>query len=222
MLVSRMAAAPQWHLVSRDLFDRESPAQVEASSSSVQGALASLWDAVLSQGVQDDGQPTFTAFELRSPQGRRVAIPRDPLKNPELAQLRARLHEHHLPRRLAEVHAARLDEPFSFEPFLALPVVLPPPVMEVARTLAQALGTGVGLAFTAPGWRCGERVEIGTTGSQHGNSFESAQTAWTVRAEGLVVTVTDVAEAGWYREVTSDGGPGATVLRDALVAAGLG
>lgn len=210
-----------WQLVSMDLFDREAAPRVEATSSSLEAALTGLWLAVLRQGVQDDGTPTFTAFELHSSEGRRVSIPRDPLKNPALAQLRARLEEPELVTNLARMHAERLEAPWAFAPFLSVPVSLPPRVTEVVRALAHALGTSAAVTATTPGWRCGERIEISSSGLLRGHSFESAQMRWVVKAEGLVVTLTDVAEAGWYREVSSDGGPNASVLRDVLASEGL-
>lgn len=115
-------AAVLW---SSDLFDRESPPSLESRYASLEEGLAGLWRHVLREGVQDDGRPTFTAFSLEVHGRAGVALPRDPFSNPELAVLRRRFFggEQDLVDRLAALHAARLDEQFSFEPYLALEVL---------------------------------------------------------------------------------------------------
>jgi len=216
-----MSTSPlPWELWSTDVFDRDAPPMHERAVASRRAGLEALWRAVLREAIQHDGKATFTDFSLRGPAGPTLRIPRDPFQNPELAHLRARLEEPDFTSRLAELHERLLEAPFSFAPFLALPVALPQPVTQVALALAKSLGRGEALTSQPPGWRCGERVEIRSSGYTSGNAFESGATRWTVEAEGLVVTLDDVAEAGWYPAVSSDGSAGALVLRDALSAAG--
>lgn len=204
-----MNPAPPWELWSSDLFDRESPPTHEGSFATAREGLAALWRAVLHEGVQDDGRPSFTSFSLRAPAPRSVQLPRDPFQNPELAQLRARRAEVDFTLRLAAAHEVLLDQAFSFAPLLALPVVLPAPVARVAQFLAETLGDADVLTTRASGWRCGARVDV---------SF-GAPREWRVSAEGLHVTLVEERGA-WTHALSTEGPASALVLRDALLAAG--
>ena len=107
-------------LWSSDLFDRDSTPSLEAGFSTIPEGLKALWDHVLGEGVQDDGRPTFTDFQLRLEGKRPISLPRDPHANPALAALRRCRQTPLFLDELVAVHAARLDRPFDFAPFLAL------------------------------------------------------------------------------------------------------
>ncbi len=203
-----------WQLWSTDLFDGEASPSLQRSAATLRAGLVALWGAVLREGVLDDGRPTFTAFSLRAPGEQPVTLPRDPRSNPELARLRARLGEEDFAARLAEVHEPLVRQPFSFAPFLAVPVVLPPPVAQVARLLAATLAPLGPVVATGAGWRWGPQVAVTRSDSPDG------LTAWTVSAEGLRVRLVEAARGGWTHSTSSDGSAAALVLRDALVTAG--
>lgn len=220
-----MASTELW---SNDLFDRESDPLHEGTWECVERGLAALWARVLSDGVQANGQPTFTAFHLRVPGRPAVFIPRDPFKNPELALLRARRLEVDFSDRLGRVHAARLDAAFDFAPLLALPVQLPAEVEVVVSALCSALSIAEPLTRGADAWRAGPeagpRVEL--TGARiSGGGYDSAMTAWWVKLAGLrfegkpvrfEVTIEDVDHAGWTWRTECDETAATQPLLDAL------
>lgn len=98
-----------WSLWSSDFFDRESAPFCDARGEALEEGLAQLWAKTLDEGVLDDGRPTFTWFTLRH-DGGAVTLPRDPLKNPALAKLRAWRGEPALLARLVALHLAAPDE----------------------------------------------------------------------------------------------------------------
>lgn len=53
-----------WHLSSSDLFDRECPAMDEGHGDNLVDGLAQLWESHLREGFLDDGQRSFTSFDL--------------------------------------------------------------------------------------------------------------------------------------------------------------
>jgi hypothetical protein len=53
-----------WHLSSSDLFDRECPAMDEGHGENLADGLARLWESHLREGFLDDGQRSFTSFDL--------------------------------------------------------------------------------------------------------------------------------------------------------------
>jgi len=53
-----------WHLSSADLFDRECPAMDEGHGDNLVDGLALLWKSHLREGFLDDGQRSFTSFDL--------------------------------------------------------------------------------------------------------------------------------------------------------------
>lgn len=59
-----MAGRDEAVLWSNDLFDRDTPPRCEGRVSGLTEGLATLWDNHLREGVQDDGRPTLTAFQL--------------------------------------------------------------------------------------------------------------------------------------------------------------
>ena len=200
-------------LWSNDTFDRDAAPHLEGRFADARAGLERLWRAVLSEGVQDDGQPTFTDFTLRLP-GRAVSLPRDPFENPELALLRARRHEVRFVERLAALHEARLAERFAFAPYLALPVELPPHVTRVVEVLAATLGVAGALTASRTGWRVGEGPSV---------VVAARPPEWTVKVEGLAAEGRPVAlevqvTANGARRVVSDGSAGAQTLQDALSA----
>ncbi|MFZ5439565.1 MAG: hypothetical protein ACOZQL_06135 [Myxococcota bacterium] len=193
-------------LWSIDLFDRDSPPHLDGTFTSELAGLEALWRAVLLEGVQDDGRPSFTDFTLRTTRGR-VSLPRDPLQNPELAVLRARRHEPRFFQRLAALHAS--GEGFSFAPFLAMPVELPSAVQRVIDVLTGAMSSPAALVATRAGWATAALL-VSCTGRE-----------WTVRAKTVRFEVWLDGEA-LTRRVVSDGSPAAQTLQDALTAVGLG
>ncbi len=54
-----------WQVVSRDLFDRESPMMTDARGIGLIDGLIELWRRVLTEGLRDAGGKTFTDFALR-------------------------------------------------------------------------------------------------------------------------------------------------------------
>lgn len=109
----------EFEIWSTDLFDREAAPSREGEYPNLLEGLGSLWKLVLEQGVQDDGKPTFTDFQLRISGKPAIFIPRDPSLNPELAQLRALRHRSDFWPTLAKLHLEQLGAPFAFGPFLA-------------------------------------------------------------------------------------------------------
>ena len=57
-------ALTPWTLRHRDLFDRETPASVEARGIGILSGLRQLWRHTLTEGVDDKGNQTFASFSL--------------------------------------------------------------------------------------------------------------------------------------------------------------
>lgn len=55
----------QWILTYDDLFDREATPTVQATGADLLEGLTLLWNLHLREGSQDDGQRTFSRFDLR-------------------------------------------------------------------------------------------------------------------------------------------------------------
>lgn len=55
-----------WTLTCDDLFDRDSTPSVQATGDDLFAGVTLLWKLHLLEGLQDDGQRTFSGFELRS------------------------------------------------------------------------------------------------------------------------------------------------------------
>lgn len=221
-------AAVLW---SSDFFDRESPPSLEERCPTLEAGLASLWRHVLTEGVQDDGQPTFTDFTLKVPGRRPVSLPRHPSSNPELARLRWRLRndEPRLLRRLAALHLERLDEPFAFGPYLALPVQLPPGVGRLVELLAGALGLAPPLEPTPAGWRQGPAEGLHLVARRiegRGPAQSFFPQAWAVEVQGparfSVVLEGDEPSLTTVGRVDAADGPAARTLVDALLEGGVG
>ncbi len=83
----------EWELWSSDYFDRDSAPLCDARGTGRVEGVATLLRATLSEGLLDDGRPTFTWFELRIFGRRALAVPRDPLMNPELKRLRGWMND---------------------------------------------------------------------------------------------------------------------------------
>jgi hypothetical protein len=65
--VSRPVVSPAdvvWKLHATDSFDREAPASCEAEGRGLVAGLELLWRKYLGEGVNEEGTPTFTDFEL--------------------------------------------------------------------------------------------------------------------------------------------------------------
>ena len=114
--MNAQAESAGWRIWAFDYFDQDSEGTVEAEGAGLLGGLELLWRLVLEEGILDDGRPTFTWFDLETPgvqafgrPGGRVSIPRDPLRNPELAKLRAWREEAGLIPALARAHQERID-----------------------------------------------------------------------------------------------------------------
>ncbi len=63
--LSRLRLGAAWTLTSADLFDRECEPTLEAKGSDLLEGLTLLWHKHLREGLQDDGQRTFSRFDLR-------------------------------------------------------------------------------------------------------------------------------------------------------------
>lgn len=208
-----------FELWSSDLFDREAEPRLELKADTLRDGLLALWRKTLEEGVDDQGRPTFTAFTLRGAR-LRLSLPRDPSKNPQLAELRWRLGENDFLWRVVTLHEPLAREPFSFEPYLAIPVQLPREVETCVRTLANALGLTRPLRTTARhAWSTGEPTKTHLT-------VTSEATRWRVEVRGaagvrFAVQLEDIEWAGWRCEVQADESTGAQTLGDALLAAGV-
>ncbi|MDP1829656.1 MAG: hypothetical protein Q8L48_40700 [Archangium sp.] len=189
---------------SNDLFDREADPSLESGHAELDGALRALWKLVLEQGVQDDGQPTFTDFQLRLEGRPSVFIPRDPARNPELALLRSLRHEADFYGALASVHASQLGRAFDFGPFLDLGP--PSETVKIADVLRGALSITEPLKRDGLAWRAGP-LSVGA--------------GWAVRLDGLEFKGKPVRFVVTAGKVESDDSPATQPLRDALLAAGL-
>lgn len=213
-----------FELWSSDLFDRESAPSLEGTWTGADSALEALWRHVLDEGVQDDGRPTFTDFQLRTPGQRAVFIPRDPLDNPELALLRRLRGGAGFLGALASVHEARLERPFDFEPFLALAPDPPPGVVRVVDALRAALSISGALARHRTVWRAGssDGPHVGVASSVIGGT-----TRWWARLAAVEFEGKPVSFGVAYSErdgswtVESDDSPATLPLRDALLSVGL-
>lgn len=80
-------ATTEWTVCARDLFDRESPASVDARGIGLQDGLTELWRRALSEEVRDGGSRSFTSFTL-SWAGGHTDVGAQPFDNHELAALR--------------------------------------------------------------------------------------------------------------------------------------
>lgn len=82
-----MTGPVAWKVRSSDLFDRQSAVHIDASGVGLVEGLVELWRRVLSEGIRDSGERTFTDFDL-SWDGDRTDAGTQPFKNHELARLR--------------------------------------------------------------------------------------------------------------------------------------
>ncbi len=103
-----MHDAVWWRLWYSDFFDREAGASFEAEGVGLMAGLEALWSKTLAEGIQDDGRPTFTWFDLEV-EGVWQRIPRDPFANPEIARLREWREVEGLIPALARAHLSRLE-----------------------------------------------------------------------------------------------------------------
>ncbi len=228
-----MSADP-FELWSTDLFDREAAPTNEGHYPRLDSALRTLWRLVLDQGIQDDGKPTFTDFQLRIQGKPPVSIPRDPSRNRELALLRTLRHKFDFEGELARIHAPLIDQPFDFGPFLD---ELTPGIPATIRKLAAVLGTA--LSITEPfrrdrlEWQAGAagpHMRIGTSGYHADPSgYVGGNIWWTLDLLGLQfegkpvrfrISLEQHDYAGESWRVEADDSPAALPLRDALLSAG--
>lgn len=226
--LGHIGPVPTYELWSSDLFDRESSPSLEESSERLERALESLWRRVLEQGVQDDGQPTFTEFQLRSATGPVASIPRDPLNNPELALLRRFRGKRGFCAMLARAHQVRLGRAFDFEPFLALAPRPPACAQKVSDVLRAALSISGMLQREGTVWRAGPREDLHVLLTAAG--YDGACTTWRISVTGLQFEGNPVRFGGKVEQRDS-GGEAWTLecddskacqpLRDALFEAGL-
>ena len=98
----------RWRLWAYDYFDRELERSLELEGEGILAGLEELWRKTLEEGVQDDGRPTFTWFDLQLPEDW-ARIPRDPFENPELGRIRGWREVEGLIPMVAQTHLARLD-----------------------------------------------------------------------------------------------------------------
>lgn len=203
-----------WELWSSDTFDRESAPSVEGSFDTLEAGLRALWKKTLTEGVQDDGRPTFTEFTLRGQPS--VFLPRDPFENPELAVLRARMVENSgFLDELVKAHASRIAHRVTLKQLLALTTPLPAHVQQVLRFLSERLAVAGTPAVTADGTWAQARIVV--TPRWAPPSGEPA--AWSLSVSELSGAFTVVVESGRTR-VDAEAAD-ALVLRDALLDSGL-
>ena len=220
-------------LWSSDLFDRESEPALEGEFTELVPGLAALWEHALGEGVQDDGKPTFTDFQLRIEGRTPISIPRDPLDNPELTLLRAFRETPYFIIQLALLHHAQLDRRFDFEPLLAALPALPIVVEQVMNVFCRALSITEAPLRERANWTCGPRegvhVRVITFGYSGGGSDSGGLSAWGITIAGLQFEgkpvffgvdceERDYAPPSW--KVYGDASPATQPLRDALMAAG--
>lgn len=79
-----------WQLWHSDLFDRDSPASVEASGTNIVEGLYQLWLHTLKEAIQDHGTASFSRFHLTwgDTAAARAEVAVDPFDNRALLQLR--------------------------------------------------------------------------------------------------------------------------------------
>lgn len=150
---------PRFELWASDLFDRDSSPSLQRTFTSLTEGLEALWRAMLDEGLQDDGRPTFTDFVLRGP-STRVTLPRDPFRNPELALLRRRWKA--LPAftaTLAALHAKTLPAPLTLDTVLLETTELPPALQHAVSILARHLGLAGEPTRDGAGWSL-ERLRL--------------------------------------------------------------
>lgn len=201
-----------WELWSSDTFDRDSDPRLEGAFDTFEQGLRALWKKTLTEGVQDDGRPTFTEFSLRGQP--KVSLPRDPFENPELAVLRARmLANAAFLDQLVNVHAAG---GVTLAQLLVLTAPLPVLVEQVVGFLSKRLAVDGALRVTAEGGWAAERIVV--TPRWAPPSPEAA--AWSLVVSGLSGPFTVVVESTRARVEVSEAAD-AQVLRDALLESGL-
>ena len=76
-----------WRVQANDLFDRESPRQINAEGVGLAAGLFELRHCVLAQGVRDSGQRTFTDFRLSWADGF-IEVGTQPFDNHALVRMR--------------------------------------------------------------------------------------------------------------------------------------
>lgn len=209
-------------LWSHDTFDREAEPSRDATFEREEHGFEALWRAVLEQGIQGDGQATFTRFSLELSDRRRVDIPVGPSENPHLVSLRERRREPGFLKMVAQLHLERVDRAFDFAPFLALG---PPEILQkIARALAVPLSIGGAFERVKDGWQLGAskpHLEVRNAGW--------SGDVWLVAVDGLehsgakipfAVTVRFRDDGTWKIDHLLDV-PHTEPLRDALLASGL-
>jgi hypothetical protein len=82
-----MTNSVAWKVRSSDLFDRDSAVHIDASGVGLVDGLVELWRRVLSEGIRDSGQRTFTDFDL-SWDGNHTDAGTQPFDNLEIARIR--------------------------------------------------------------------------------------------------------------------------------------
>lgn len=75
-----------WEVWSLDTFDRDAPAHRDAAGRGLRAGLRELWRRVLTEGLLDSSDRTFTDFHLSC--GRRVDLGVQPFANRAYARLR--------------------------------------------------------------------------------------------------------------------------------------
>lgn len=204
-----------WELWSSDTFDRESAPSVEGSFDTLEAGLRALWKKTLTEGVQDDGRPTFTEFSLRGQPS--VFLPRDPFENPELAVLRGRMVENSgFLDELVKAHASRIAHRVTLKQLLALTTPLPAQVQQLLVFLSRRLALAGAPEVTAEGTWAQERIII----TPRWQAPSPEPTSWSVAVTGLTGAFTVVVEAGRAHVELADAAD-AQVLRDALLESGL-
>ncbi|MBL8914393.1 MAG: hypothetical protein JNM17_27050 [Archangium sp.] len=209
-------------LWSHDTFDRDAEPMRDATFETEALGFEALWRAVLDQGIQGDGQATFTRFSLELSDRRRVDIPVGPFENPHLLELRERRREPGFLKMVAELHVELVDRVFDFAPFLALgpPLIL----QKIARVLAVPLSVRGGFERVEGGWHLGGN-EVHLDVRNTGGSGD----VWLVAVNGLehagakipfAVTVRFRDDGTWKIDHLLDV-PHTEPLRDALLASGL-
>ena len=86
-MTESIGATTPWTVCARDLFDRESPASIDARGIGLTDGLIELWRRALSEEVRDSGSRTFTSFSLDWAGGQ-TDVGAQPFDNHELAKLR--------------------------------------------------------------------------------------------------------------------------------------
>lgn len=84
--MDRAGADAAWEVWSVDTFDRDAPARRDAAGHGLRSGLRELWRRVLTEGLRDSSDKTFTDFHLWC--GTRVDLAVQPFDNRAYARLR--------------------------------------------------------------------------------------------------------------------------------------